>query len=83
MVSHSVADARNHLSELIDKAIEGEDVVITRHGAPVAVLRGVVQKPGPITDEELEWLEHHRVKGEAPLEDAATLVRRMRDEDWR
>ena len=39
MASYSVAEAKNHLPSLIDKALGGEDVVITRHGRPVAELR--------------------------------------------
>jgi prevent-host-death family protein len=39
MGTYSVAEAKNRLSVLIDKAIEGEEVVITRHGKPVAELR--------------------------------------------
>ena len=83
MANHSVADAKNHLSQLIDRAIEGEDVVITRHGTPVVVLKAVARAPGPITDAEVEWLRRHRVEGSAPKEDAGSLVSRMRDEDWR
>jgi prevent-host-death family protein len=39
MASYSVAQAKNQLPSLIDKAIGGEDVVITRHGKPVAEIR--------------------------------------------
>lgn len=39
MGAYSVAEAKNRLPTLIDKAIEGEEVVITRHGKPVAELR--------------------------------------------
>jgi len=83
MASHSVAEAKNHLSQLIDRAIEGEEVVITRHGAPVVVIKAVAPKHRPVTDEEIEWLRQHRVGGPVPKEDAGTLVSRMRDEDWR
>jgi prevent-host-death family protein len=83
MANHSVADAKNHLSELIDRAAKGEEVVITRHGTPVAVLKGVQTRPGPVTDEEIAWLDRHRVRGDLPKEDAGVAVRRMRDEDWR
>ncbi len=38
MASYSVAEAKNRLPSLIDKALEGEEVVITRHGKPVAEL---------------------------------------------
>jgi len=83
MASHSVADAKNNLSQLIDRALEGEEVVITRHGTPVAVLKGVARQPGPVTDEEIEWLRRHRVRGPMPSEDAGSLLSRIRDEDWR
>lgn len=39
MATYSVAEAKNRLPSLIDKALEGENVVITRHGKPVAELR--------------------------------------------
>ena len=34
----SVAEAKNHLSELLRSVTEGESVVITRNGKPVAQL---------------------------------------------
>jgi prevent-host-death family protein len=83
MASHSVADAKNHLSELIDRAVGGEEVVITRHGTPVAVLKPVAQTHRPVTAADIEWLRRHRIKGPPPAEDAGTTVSRMRDEDWR
>ncbi len=39
MSAYSVADAKAGLPSLIDKALDGEEVVITRHGKPVAELR--------------------------------------------
>ena len=39
MPSYSVAEAKNSLPRLIDKALAGEEVVITRHGKVVAELR--------------------------------------------
>jgi len=33
-----VLEAKTHLSALIDEAAAGEDIVITRHGRPVAKL---------------------------------------------
>jgi len=41
MSAHAVVDAKNRLSELIDLALRGEGVVITRHGRPVVELRPV------------------------------------------
>jgi antitoxin (DNA-binding transcriptional repressor) of toxin-antitoxin stability system len=39
MTTYSVAEAKNRLPSLIDKALQGEEVIITRHGRPVAELR--------------------------------------------
>jgi prevent-host-death family protein len=83
MGKHSVVDAKNNLSELIDRALKGEDVVITRHGQPVVELKPVPRPAKPITPEAIEWLKARRVGRRMPREDAATLVRRMRDEGER
>jgi prevent-host-death family protein len=80
MSVHSVAEAKNRLSSLIDRAMKGEEVVITRHGRPVVALRPLSDEPSPLTDEDIDWLVRHRV-GKMPAEDAATLIRRLRDEE--
>jgi len=82
MGSHSVAEAKNRLPELIDRALKGEDVVITRHGHPVVELRAVAPPPRRITLEDIAWLDAHKVGRKAPKEDSGKLVSRMRDEDW-
>ncbi|HVT24136.1 MAG TPA: type II toxin-antitoxin system prevent-host-death family antitoxin [Rhizomicrobium sp.] len=84
MSQHTVAEAKNKLPELIKRAEKGEDVVITRHGTPVAKISAVVSAPVPkrITKEAVEWLDKHRVKGKIPKEDAGIFVSRMRDEEW-
>jgi prevent-host-death family protein len=82
MSSHSVAEAKSHLSELIDRALKGEDVVITRHGHPVVELKPVSPPPKRITEAHIEWLRKHRIPRRGATEDAGTLVSRMRDEDW-
>jgi prevent-host-death family protein len=41
VTTHSVADAKKRLPELIDRALEGEDIVITRHGRPVVELKAI------------------------------------------
>lgn len=82
MASHSVADAKNNLSKLIDRAIDGEEVLITRHGTPVAILKGLYRAPSPVTPEDVAWLMSRLVGGKAPSEDAGAFVSRMRDEEW-
>ena len=41
MTSVSVAEAKNNLSSLIERALAGEQVIITKHGHRVAELRPV------------------------------------------
>jgi prevent-host-death family protein len=77
---HSVADAKNKLSELIDRALEGEGVVITRHGRPVVELKPIAKTAKPITPETLDWLKQRRVGRRMPREDAVATVRKLRDE---
>lgn len=83
MGTHSVAEAKNRLPELIDRALNGEGVVITRHGRPVAELRPIPEPPRPVTAADLDWLAAERSKLPSSSTDAGTLVSRMRDEDWR
>ena len=83
MSEHSVADAKAHLSALIDRALKGEEVVITRHGRPVVTLRPVEapQPPRMTPAESIAWLRAHRVGTIMPQEDAGSFVSRMRDEE--
>lgn len=83
MDTHSVVEAKNRLSELIDRAQQGETVVITRHGKPVAELRAVPASARPITRADLEWLAARRVARRNATADAGRLVSEMRDEDQR
>lgn len=60
MSSYSVADAKNRLPSLINKALAGEEVVITRHGKPVVELRTTASpeiRPNPAL---YEWLRARR-----------------------
>lgn len=82
MSSYSVADAKNKLSELIDRALKGEGVVITRHGAPVVELRPVAAQERIVTQADLDWLAAHRFHPKRPPTlEGPELVRAMRDED--
>jgi prevent-host-death family protein len=83
MSIHSVAEAKNQLSTLIDRALKGEDVVITRHGHPVAVLKPIPAPPRRVTQADIDWLVRHRVHLRGEGENAVALLQRMRDEDWR
>ncbi len=81
MGKHTVAEAREKLPELIDRARSGEDVLITRDGDVVAELRAVSRTPRSITRADIEWVRANRPKRLAHTIDAVALVRAMRDED--
>ncbi len=80
MASHSVAEAKNKLSELIDRALDGEGVVITRHGRPVVELKPVQAPPRPMTPADMDWLAARRAGRGRAVEDAGTLLSRLRDD---
>jgi antitoxin (DNA-binding transcriptional repressor) of toxin-antitoxin stability system len=82
MTQYSVAEAKNQLSDLIDHALAGEDVVILRHGHPVVEPKAIRPPVRPLTQDDLAWLAAHRIRSSATT-DAGSLLSRMRDEDER
>jgi antitoxin (DNA-binding transcriptional repressor) of toxin-antitoxin stability system len=80
--TYSVAEAKNNLSELIDRAMNGEGVIITRHGKPVVEFRPVPVPVGPVSNADLLWLAENRLRPQTqPKEDAGKLLSDLRDED--
>ncbi len=57
MTTHNVAEAKAHLSQLLDAALKGEDVIVARAGkplvrlvpvdAPTARVLGFLELPSP------------------------------------
>jgi len=80
MSTYSVAEAKNKLPQLINRALNGEGVVITRHGQPVVELKPVNATAHSMTKADWEWLEAHRLPRLDPHKDAVEMVREMRDE---
>lgn len=83
MSTHSVAEAKDHLPKLIDRALRGERVVITRRGQPVVELRPIVRPARAVTPAELDVLAAWRATLPTIPDDAGSLVSAMRDEDER
>lgn len=89
MGHHSLRDAKENLSALIDRALAGEEVVILRDGRPVVAIKAVeAAAPKPETgwsaDEMLAWLDANRIRPAKKLTvDAGELLRQMRDEECR
>jgi prevent-host-death family protein len=81
MARYSVAEAKNNLPKLLDLALAGEEVIITRRGEEIATIAPRRRAPavfGP------EWFAERRVAPEIQSAefDSAELVRRMRDEGY-
>jgi prevent-host-death family protein len=64
MSTYSVADAKSGLPKLIDRALDGEEVVISRHGKAVAELRPI-HKVDRNASATYGWLQARR-KGRKP-----------------
>jgi len=74
----NLADAKAHLSELVDRVEAGDSIDITRRGKPVARLTAVAP-PRQRVDEIL--LRALTATMPPQAESAADLVRSMRDGD--
>jgi prevent-host-death family protein len=74
----TVAEAKAHLSELIERAERGEPVRITRHGKLVARLTGVERRIKPIDLDALRALTASQPVQPAP---ARSWLRAMRNEE--
>lgn len=73
----SVAEAKAHLSEILDRVEAGEEVVITRRGRAIARLRAEAsskRKPLPS-------LAEFRAQMAVAKIPAGEFIRKMRDED--
>jgi prevent-host-death family protein len=74
----SLAEAKAHLSELIDRVEAGASIEIRRRGKPVAKLSAARPPRKPIDVEALQALI---ATMPLPAQSAGTLVREMRDND--
>jgi prevent-host-death family protein len=74
----SLAEAKAHLSALVDRVEAGDSIDITRRGKPVARLTAAVQPRKRIDAAMLQSLTDTMPE---PVESAAELVRSMRDGD--
>ncbi len=81
MSAYSVADAKNNLSSLIAKAEAGEEVVITRHGKPVAELRAPAPAPALNPSAAYEKLAAGRVTLVTPGLTSVQILDEMYEED--
>jgi prevent-host-death family protein len=76
MVTVTLVEAKARLSRLLDKVEGGEEVVITRHGRPVARLSPVSRPRQPVRS-----LAEFRAGMPRLRKPSAVLVREMREEE--
>lgn len=76
MDTYSIAEAKAQLSKLIRRAGAGRDVIITRHGKPVARIRPA-SEPGKSVS--LEDLRKHLASQRASKVSSAKILRHLRD----
>lgn len=77
MVTVNLAQAKAHLSELLDKVEAGEEVVITRHGRAVACIRPATRQKQPL---RLNDLAAFRATMPSLRQPSSELLRERRDE---
>ncbi|HEY5107489.1 MAG TPA: type II toxin-antitoxin system prevent-host-death family antitoxin [Caulobacteraceae bacterium] len=81
MSKYSVAVAKNTLPSLIDKAQAGEEVVITRHGKPVAELRATPKAAVRSGSGTFAWLMKRTQSRPAVTITSVELLDQMYEED--
>jgi prevent-host-death family protein len=79
--TYSIAQAKDQLSRLIDEALTGEIVTITRHGKPVVSLTPSAPPLRPVTKADIEQMRLRRSLRPSLGADSVTLIREMRDEE--
>lgn len=75
----SVVEAKAHFSELLARVESGQDVLITRRGAPVARLSGVERVKRPL---KLDAIDAFREALAPTAERSVDLIRRLRDQAY-
>jgi prevent-host-death family protein len=73
----NLAEAKAHLSELVTKAVGGEETIITRRGRPVAKLVPVTMPKKPVRS-----LAAFRAALPTAQKSSAELIRELRDEGY-
>jgi len=83
MPYYSVVTTKDKLASLIDKALAGEEVIITRHGKPIVEFRPVQERSRSIgTREESRGALRERRERPPSIDiDSADRISEMRDED--
>lgn len=80
MGAYSIAEAKAHLSALIEQVERGEAVTLTKRGKPVARIVSLVE-PAQKPKIDLDELRKFHATMQMSKIDSATMIRKMRDEE--
>ena len=83
MTAYSVADAKTNLPRLIDRAVGGEEVIITRHGKPVAELRAAGAAHRRVAPATYAWLQSRRKARSPAKRGSVELLNELYDDPMR
>jgi prevent-host-death family protein len=74
METVNVQEARRHISELLDRVVGGEEVIISRRGKPIARL-------APLTTRKAGFPDRRAFRDSLPRSDvpSSATVRQLRD----
>lgn len=78
MTFTTLSEARRRLPELVDLAVAGEEILLTRRGQEVARLSGLSQQAAPFPSRSA-FREHLLTQGLKPAKDSA--VAQLRHEE--
>jgi antitoxin (DNA-binding transcriptional repressor) of toxin-antitoxin stability system len=78
MGQHSIKDASGHLHELVQRATQGETVVLTQDGKPVAEIKALDMGAKILSDEKLDWLDSIAVSATTSPISAVEIIRDIR-----
>jgi prevent-host-death family protein len=78
MVTVNLVKAKAHLSGLLDRVEAGEEVIITRHGRPVAHIHPISRAERPLRLDDLTAFRTTMPQLRRP---SAELLRQVRDEE--
>jgi prevent-host-death family protein len=82
MGAYSLAQAKQDLERLVEEALNGETVTITRDGRAVVNLTPAPGEAKRAVDPEfIEWMRERRKSRPSLGADSVTLVREMREEE--
>lgn len=73
----TLADAKAHLSQLVEQASTGEEIVITKHGRPFARLTRANKPLQPLNLDRIATL---RAQLPASTSDAGDFIRALRED---